>query len=92
MPSIEKEILEDEGADKRLWLGYGSKEEETEANQKYRNSKQNLGRIEGFSIQEINKSYEDLEAIKDLSDAVPDGETNPPVEDEIWRMYWAASE
>ena len=92
VPSIVKETLEDEGADKRSWLGYGSKEEETEAKQKYRDSKQNLGQTEGFSIQEINKGYDDLEDIKGPSAAAPELEPNLSLEDEIWRAYWAASE
>lgn len=88
-PTMERETLEDEGADKRSWLGYASKEEEASAQHAYRESKHNLGKKEGLSIQEISSGYDNLETMKDASNEAPEYEPYPSVEDEIWRQYWA---
>ena len=90
-PDIEKETVDDEGADKRSWLGYASKEEETQAKKKYRDMKQNLGKKNSsISIEELNSAYQDLEKMK--TDQVPHFEPNPAIEDEIWKQYWAETE
>lgn len=95
-PVIVPETLADEGADKRKWLGYSSKEEETEAQRKYRNSKDNLGKDEGVTIQEIGNGYDELDTMRGALKEAPDFEANPGVtesaEDPLWRQYWADTE
>lgn len=88
-PPIEKETMEDEGAGRRAWLGYESKEEDAEAQQKYRDSKQYLGKLDGKTIQEINTEYDDLEDMKDASNEAPKLKPNSAVD---WTQYWAETD
>lgn len=74
----------EEGADRRKWLGYSSKEEERVAQARYREDKRR--RQAGFSVEEISEKYNELESMGE------DGEVKsylPNKEDDSWKDYWA---
>lgn len=96
-----QEHVEDEGADRRSWLGYGSKEEQLEAQEAYQNSKKQL-----FRIEDVSPGYHDIgsdpNSIPSKDFAVPDEkeenrgtaaplqESDVNKEDELqWKQYWA---
>jgi hypothetical protein len=91
-PKIEKESLEDEGASRRKWLGYTSKEEESQGRQMYRNNKQSLGKSNVTRIQEISSTYDDLADMKNEFNEASKFELNPDSKEEIWMQYWAETE
>jgi hypothetical protein len=61
IPKRIRETVADEGADRRGWLGYASKEEQKEAAIAYREEKKR--RESGFTIEEVTDSYLDLDAV-----------------------------
>lgn len=93
-----QEHVEDEGADRRSWLGYGSKDEQLKAEEAYQNGKNHV-----FRIEDVSPGYHDIGSntnpTKDFEvpDEEGDVETTPPLqeadvnkEDEIqWKQYWA---
>jgi hypothetical protein len=96
-----QEHLEDEGADHRSWLGYGSKEEKLRAEEAYQNGKKHVIRIE-----DVSPGYHDIgldaNSIVTKDFIVPDEsegtggtgarlqESDVSTEEEIqWKQYWA---
>jgi hypothetical protein len=61
IPSRSKftEVKKDEGTDRREWLGYTSKEEESEAKAKYKQEKQNLLGSDGVTV-EVEGTYNEF--------------------------------
>jgi len=85
----EEEKKHDEGADRRDWLGYSSKEEEYAAQLKHREEKGQRLTSSGVFIEEFGGPYQDFESM-DLdnmmvvNDFLPNREEN-----ESWKDYWA---
>jgi hypothetical protein len=96
-----EQVLE-EGADRREWLGYASKEEEKLAQLKFQQEKkQQQGE---FSIEEVGNAYHDLDSASNgtpkmkpysendappLSPREPAAQAKKPKEDVRWKGYWA---
>ena len=83
----------EEGADRREWLGYSSKEEEIEVQMKYKEEKTRR-QDAGLTIEEVQTSYNDLGSLtKDgnvsVKELLPN---NNDEQDESWKEYWAQSE
>jgi hypothetical protein len=96
-----QEHVEDEGADRRSWLGYGSKEEQLKTKEAYQNGKKQILRIE-----DVSTGYHDIgsdpnsilskdfivpdEKEESRGEAAPLQESDVNKEDEIqWKHYWA---
>lgn len=100
----EQELKIGVGSDRRAWLGYASKEEESIAQQTYRENKKHR-QSRSLSIEEISHEYQDLgtlseEESKETEDslAVPVStrpsdealdESKEDMSEEQWREYWA---
>jgi hypothetical protein len=80
----EEDVPRDEGADKREWLGYGTKEEERVAQARFREEKRR--RQAGVVNEEDRTSYNDLESMATEGE----GQNLHPnkEEDETWKDYW----
>jgi hypothetical protein len=80
----EEDVPQEEGADKREWLGYGTKEEERVAQARFREEKRR--RQAGVVIEEDRTSYNDLESMATEGE----GQNLHPnkEEDESWKDYW----
>lgn len=77
----------EEGAGRREWLGYSSKEEERVAQARYREEKRR--HQNGFAIEEVrNNEYNNFESMPEegaeAKNLFPNSET-----DESWKDYWA---
>lgn len=98
IPTRSPEQVLDEGAGRRKWLGYATKEEDKLAQQKFQEEKK---RQQGeFAIEEVGNTYHDL--VDSVSTAPPNSPTdapspNPrspaahaktPKEDVRWKGYW----
>ena len=102
-PVMEEEKDHEEGSDRRSWLGYANKEEEMEAQRKFREA----GTVRS-SIEELTPGYHDLQQDEEKStDGEPEEALEPVAEDdgdaeedykeeslddEEWRNYWAAAD
>ena len=66
------EAKKDEGTDRRKWLGYNSKEEESEAKAKYKQEKQNLLGSDGVTV-EVEGIYNEFVSLpsEDMKTFVP---------------------
>lgn len=79
----------DEGADRREWLGYASKEDEKKAKEKFQEEKRRQGQ---FAIKEVKGSYQALDEAAKKNGATSQ---TPPIapldtkEDVQWKGYWA---
>jgi hypothetical protein len=96
------EQVVDEGAGRREWLGYASKEEEKAAQLKFQeDKKQQQGE---FSIEEVGNTYQELDSASNgtpkmkpysPNDPPPSAPREPatqakkPKEDVRWKGYWA---
>jgi hypothetical protein len=84
----EEEEPREDGAERREWLGYTSKEEERVAQARHREDKRRrqAGQA-GFSIEEIRDNYNDLESMAtdgEIKNYLPNKE-----QDDSWKDYWA---
>ena len=96
----DQNVVVDEGADRRQWLGYASKEEEVVAKERHQEEKRRLK--SGFSIEEVQNQYHDLsigtphitnvshndDAVKIETEHLQSG-TYEQADD--WKNYWAQS-
>ena len=80
LPKLEPEAVHDEGADRRGWLGYSSKEDETEVRRKYKEEK-NRRQTSSISIEEVTNDYQDLKVVGENAEK--------PEQDVQWKKYWA---
>lgn len=62
---VKSDLSHEEGSSRREWLGYGSKEEDQEAQAKFRSDKESQNRGESLSIEEIKPGYEELKTDDD---------------------------
>jgi hypothetical protein len=92
VPHLEHEIMINDGADRRGWLGYATKQEETEALLKFRQEK-NTPRQSNFVKEEVKEGYHDLEAVGESVEKVKDFTPNEETKEEMgadgWKHYWA---
>jgi hypothetical protein len=105
VPTRNQEEVLEEGAGRRKWLGYASKEEEKAAQLKFQEEKkQHQGE---FSIEEVGNAYHDLDSASnetpkmkpynpnDLPPSTPiapAAQAKKPKEDVRWKGYWANSD
>jgi hypothetical protein len=105
IPTRSREEVLEEGAGRREWLGYASKEEEKAAQLKFQEEKkQHQGE---FSIEEVGNAYHDLDSASDgtpkmkpytpndappLAPRSPAAQPKKPKEDVRWKGYWANSD
>jgi hypothetical protein len=86
------EVVVDEGADRRMWLGYASNEEQEDSVKQLQHEKYEK-QSNGFSVEEVNNNYQDLETITDdstkLKSLVPNGTSNV---EEQWKQFWSISD
>ena len=94
-------VIVDEGADRREWLGYANKEEESTAKERYREENRR-SRID-FSIEEVHTDYHELHAIgsppnKKSSESEDTTKRIPPnpeqlgehyERDDHWKGFWS---
>jgi hypothetical protein len=94
--------VEDEGADRRSWLGYASKDEQLKAEEAYQNGKKHV-----FLVEDVSPGYHDIGSdanstptnefvVPDENEgrheaaAVPLQESDVNKEDDTkWKQYWA---
>lgn len=104
-PTRSPEEVAEEGAGRREWLGYASKEEEKLAQLKFQEEKkQHRGE---FSIEEVGNTYHDLDSASNetpkmkpyspndappLAPRSPAAQPKKPKEDVRWKGYWANSD
>jgi hypothetical protein len=105
VPRRSREEVLEEGAGRREWLGYASKEEEKAAQLKFQEEKkQQQGE---FTIEEVGNTYHDLDSAStetlkmkpyspnDLpppAPIAPAAQAKKPKEDVRWKGYWANSD
>jgi hypothetical protein len=94
------ELVVDEGADRRKWLGYASKEEQEESAKQHQRDKYER-QSNGFSVEEVTNNYQDLETITDdstkLKSLVANDTSNVQSEtmtrdtnvEEPWKQFWS---
>ena len=93
VPKLERETVLDEGADRRGWLGYGSKEEEIQGRLKARQD----SRLK-LTIEEVKEGYHDLdvvgESVEKVKPLTPNREEDGKEEkdSERWKNYWEDAE
>lgn len=95
VPVVEEEKVEDEGKDRRAWLGYVSKKEHQDAQAKYRDDKQ---KRPGVTIEQVG-GYQDLASQTPTEDTpalaenggpeeTPPSALHPPKDSAKWKRYW----
>jgi hypothetical protein len=103
VPKRPKETIKDEGADRREWLGYQSKEEQHEAMKNYKDTK---NRRNGSFIEDAEDKYHELNAIegeqpKALSENYDKDETtliprrrvgSDEPKKQQWKHFWSDAE
>lgn len=77
-----------DGADRREWLGYNSKEEEEQTKERLRKKDS-----EGLTIEELHDEYRDLDTLMNETNQMgslqPNTETaETSVENATWKSYW----
>ena len=93
VPKLERETVLDEGADRRGWLGYSSKDEEIQGRLKARQD----SRLK-LTIEEVKEGYHDLgvvgESVEKVKPLTPNHEEGGKEEKdaERWKNYWEDSE
>ena len=82
--------IREEGADRREWLGYASKEEERVAQARYREDKRRR-QDPGVSIEELRPGYNDFESSGVDAVQLPILEPNTDEPQESWKDFWTDS-
>ena len=98
--AVSEQVDDDEGADRRSWLGYESKEEQVQTEQRYQNDKRQVIRIE-----DISPGYHDIDSVSNppvVKEYVVPDENNDHVsnnkpsketgEENHWKQFWASAE
>ena len=81
----------EEGADRRNWLGFFSKEEERKAKMRYNDEKMRRQEA-GITIEEVKDSYNDLDTLaKDGGVSVKELLPNEE-QDDSWKAFWTENQ